>query len=270
LAINKNIIGLFTLNRRMTGKPFSQEDFDFIKTLADQAAGSLFNLKLYEHFQEMKQMEALRTMSAFIMHDLKNLASTLSLTVQNLPNHFDNPEFRNDALKVMQQGVSKINSMCSHLSMLSQKIELKKVETDLNEMVVTSLSCINGCNKVSLIQDLRPVPRIVIDPEQIQKVLTNLLLNANEAVGNSGEIRLATEQRDSWVTLSISDNGCGISKEFIDQSLFRPFKTTKRQGMGIGLFQSNTIVEAHQGKIQVESEEGKGTTFRVFLPLAGE
>ena len=270
LSINENFLGLLTLNNRLTGKPFSMEDVELLKTLADQAAGNLLNLKLYEHFQQTKEMEAYQTMSAFIMHDLKNLASSLSLTVQNLPIHFDNPEFRNDAFRAMKQGVSKINGMCSHISMLSQKIELKRVETDLNKLVVDSLSNIYGITRGSLIQDLQPVPRLIIDPEQVQKVLINLLLNANEAVGNEGEIGLATEQRDGWVTLSVSDNGCGMSKEFMEQSLFRLFKTTKKNGMGIGLFQSKVIVEAHQGRIEVESEEGKGSVFRVFLPLAGK
>jgi len=109
----------------------------------------------------------------------------------------------------------------------------------------------------------------MIDPDQVQKVLINLLLNAKEAVGERGEIRLTTEQKDGWTTVSVSDNGCGMSKEFIEQSLFRPFKTTKRRGMGIGLFQTKMIVEAHQGKIEVESEENKGSTFRVLLPLKG-
>jgi hypothetical protein len=107
----------------------------------------------------------------------------------------------------------------------------------------------------------------MIDPEQVQKVLTNLLLNANEAVENGGEIRITTGQKDGWTIISVSDNGCGMSKEFIERSLFRPFKSTKKQGMGIGLFQSKTIVEAHQGRIEVESEEGRGTTFRVYLPI---
>jgi signal transduction histidine kinase len=110
----------------------------------------------------------------------------------------------------------------------------------------------------------------VIDPEQVQKVLTNLILNANEAISTGGEIRVATNQRDRWLIVSVSDNGCGLSKEFMERSLFHPFKTTKKQGMGIGLFQSKMIVEAHQGRIEVESEEGKGSTFRVFLPLAGK
>jgi signal transduction histidine kinase len=110
----------------------------------------------------------------------------------------------------------------------------------------------------------------MVDTEQIQKVMTNLILNANEAVGSAGEIRVTTEEQDGWAIFSVGDTGCGMSREFVERSLFRPFKTTKKQGIGIGLYQSKMIVEAHKGKIEVESEEGRGTTFRVFLPLAGK
>ena len=98
--------------------------------------------------------------------------------------------------------------------------------------------------------------------------MTNLILNAGEALTHDGVIRITTGQKGGWVVLSVNDNGCGMSKEFMERSLFHPFKTTKKQGMGIGLFQSKMIVEAHQGRIEVESEVGKGSTFRVFLPLA--
>ena len=97
--------------------------------------------------------------------------------------------------------------------------------------------------------------------------MTNLLLNAWDAVGAAGQITVQTGQRDSRAVLSVSDNGCGMSEAFLRDSLFRPFQTTKKKGLGIGMFQSKMIVEAHQGTIQVESEPGKGTTFRVILPL---
>ena len=84
----------------------------------------------------------------------------------------------------------------------------------------------------------------------------------------SGGIRIATARENRWATLAISDDGCGMSPEFIAQSLFRPFKTTKKAGLGIGMFHVKTIVEAHRGRIAVESEPGKGTTFRIWLPLA--
>jgi putative PEP-CTERM system histidine kinase len=267
LAMSDQFIGLLTLHDRVAEVPLSDADFDLLRTIADQTAGMLLNLKLSERLRQAKEIEVLQTMSAFLMHDLKNLASSLSLTMENLPIHFDNPEFRNDALKIVQQSVTKVNSLCSHLSMLSQKIELKKVETDLNELIASSLACLNGSNTVSIFKDLQPVPRLMIDPEQVQKVLMNLILNANEALGNGGEIRVATQKSDGWAIVSVRDNGCGMTKEFIEKSLFRPFKTTKKQGMGIGLFQSKMIIEAHQGRIEVESEEGKGTTFKVMLPL---
>lgn len=270
LKAGGSLLGLMTLDERISDAPFSMEDFDLLKTISDQAAGSILNLKLSERLCQAKEMEAFQTMSAFMVHDLKNLASTLTLTVENLPIHFDNPEFRNDALRVISQSVGKINSMCNHLSILSQKIKLKLTEVDLNQLVTSTFSSLNGCLKVSLIPKLQPLPKLSIDPEQIQKVLTNLILNANDAVENRGEIQVITEQRDGWIVLSVQDNGCGMSKEFIERSLFRPFKTTKKNGMGIGLFHSKMIVEAHQGHIEVESEEGKGSTFRVFLPMAGK
>jgi len=270
LVINENLLGLLTLNKRMTGRAFSIEDFDLLKTIADQTAGSLLNLKLSADLRQMKEIEAFQAMSAFVMHDLKNLASTLSLTMQNLPIHFDNPEFRNDAMRITQQSLNKINNICAGLSSLSQKIEIKKISIDLNELLTAAFAGLNGCIKTKLIQDLKPMPKLFIDPEQIRKVLTNLILNANEAVGNDGEIQVGIKQNDGWVVLSVSDNGCGMSKEFVERSLFRPFKTTKKQGMGIGLFQSKMIIEAHGGGIEVESEENVGTTFRVLLPISGK
>jgi signal transduction histidine kinase len=121
---------------------------------------------------------------------------------------------------------------------------------------------------VQLIKELHPLPKVVIDPEQFRNVVTNLLLNASEAVGSNGQIRIETSQREGRVLLSVADNGCGMSADFQRDSLFRPFQTTKKRGLGIGMFQSRMIVEAHQGNLEVESQPGKGTKFWVFLPLA--
>ncbi len=92
-------------------------------------------------------------------------------------------------------------------------------------------------------------------------------MNANDASGEGEQITVATRCRENWAEISVRDNGCGMSREFIEKSLFRPFQTTKKQGMGIGLYHCKTIVEAHGGRIEVESEEGRGTTFRVLLPM---
>jgi signal transduction histidine kinase len=106
-----------------------------------------------------------------------------------------------------------------------------------------------------------------VDREQIQKVLTNLLVNAREASRPGQEICLSSEQRNGHVIISVRDHGCGISPEFLKNHLFKPFQTTKKKGIGIGMFQSRMIVEAHGGRIEVESRQTEGTTFRVVLPL---
>ena len=267
LVAGEKLLGLMTLSDRVGGDPLSVEDFDLLGTIADQVAASLLNLMLSERLREAREMEAFQTMSAFFVHDLKNLASKLSLTMQNLPNHFDNPEFRKDALQTMSQSLDKINLMSSRLTSLSQKLELNLVDNDINEVVTTTLLGLDGSLREKLIQELEPVPKVAIDFEQMQNVLVNLILNAHEAAGDTGEIVISSGQRDSWIFLSVKDSGCGMSKEFIEESLFHPFQTTKNRGMGIGLYHSKTIVEAHKGKIEVESEEGKGSVFRVLLPV---
>ena len=267
LLAGLQLLGVLTLGRRLTDEPFTTEDLDLLNTLSAQAASSLLNLSLSQQLLKTKEAEAFQTLSAFFIHDLKNLASMLSLTMQNLPAHYDNPAFRNDTLRVISESVGKMNAMCNRLSLLSKKPDLQQTQADLNELVTATLAGLNGSVTASLIQDLRPVPSLSMDRDQIQKVLINLVLNATEAVGHPGEIRVSTDQIDGWAVLSVRDNGCGMSKEFIERSLFRPFQTTKSRGMGIGLFHSKKIVEAHHGRIEVESDAGKGSTFRVMLPV---
>ena len=115
-----------------------------------------------------------------------------------------------------------------------------------------------------LVKELDELPSVELDREQIQKVLTNLILNAQDAAGESGHIRVSTSRENGWVLVAVRDDGCGMSEEFMTNSLFKPFQTTKKQGLGIGLFHCKKIVEAHGGRIEVESERGEGSTFRVL------
>ena len=291
LIAGGNFLGILTVGDKVGQEEFSIEDIDLIKTVADQVASSLLNIQLSKQLGEVKEAEAFRTISAFILHDLKNIASTLSLTMQNLPLYYDNPEFRQDAVRITEQSLAKINNLCSGLSALSQKIEIKKKETNLHELILNVFSSLNiapspakvdneagneakakvyewklNGNQISVIYSPQVMNNFFIDPEQIQKVLINLLLNAKDALKDKGEIRIDTRQNENQIEISVSDNGCGMSKEFIEKSLFRPFKTTKKKGMGIGLFQSKMIIEAHGGRLEVESEEKVGTKFRILIP----
>jgi putative PEP-CTERM system histidine kinase len=261
------LVGLITLNADRVGKaPLSMEDQDLLNAYASQLAARVLQMRLSEDLRRAQEIEAFQSASAFFVHDLKNLASSLSLTMQNLPVYFDNPEFRADALRLIGESITKIDSTCSRLCSLKQKIELRIVEADLNELVTKTLDGFQHCIQVPLERDLQPVPRTAMDAEQLQKVMTNLLLNAQEACNGKGTIRVATSAMDHQVMFSVTDEGCGMSRQFIERSLFRPFQSTKKRGMGIGLFHCKMIVEAHHGRIEVVSEEGKGSTFRVVLP----
>jgi len=261
------VLGLIILGDRVGGVSFSWQDFDLLTCVADQVAASLLNVQLSQKLLQAKEMEAFQTMSAFFVHDLKNTTSTLNLMLKNLPVHFNDPEFRADALRGISKTVAHINHLIGRLSLLRHELQIKPVESDLNEVVVKALAGWEEAAGVSLVKDLRPLPKVLLDQEQMLKVVTNLVLNARDAVSLAGEIRIETTQSNGWVILTVSDNGCGMAPEFLSRSLFRPFQTTKKNGLGIGLFQSKMIVEAHKGRVQVESQPGKGTTFRIILPL---
>jgi putative PEP-CTERM system histidine kinase len=259
-------IGFLTINDRVTGQPYNSEDFALLKTLADQASAAILNRQLAKELERAKEMETFQTLSAFFVHDLKNLASRFSLAMQNIPVHFDKPAFREDLLRTMEKSVSKIETMTARLSSLSKERSLKRISCDLNALVREALSGLNGTLRASLEVDYGDLPPIEADPEEIQNVLTNLVLNAHEATGASGRITVKTSRENGWVLLTVADNGLGMPPEFVANSLFRPFQTTKKHGLGIGLYQSKTIVEAHGGRIEVESAPGEGATFRILLP----
>ena len=140
LNAGEEFVGVVTLDSRVAGDLLSLEDFDLLKTIADQTAVSIRQLKLAEELKKTTEMESFQRMSTFFFHDLKNLASKLSLTVQNIPIHFENKDFRDDAIKTITQSLEKINQMCNQLSSFGRKLELKPNEWDLNEIVKSSIS----------------------------------------------------------------------------------------------------------------------------------
>lgn len=263
------LLGLITIADRVNGLPFQSQDFDLLKCIGDQVAANLLNVQLSQKLLQAKEMEAFQTMSAFFVHDLKNTASTLSLMLRNLPTHFEDPQFRQDALRATGKSVERINTLISRLSLLRQNLEMNLKPTDLNQVVEGVLTSLEPAAQPKMVKQLASLPPLKLDSEQMQKVVTNLVLNAWEAIEArpGGVVRVTTARDQGWAVLSVADNGCGMTPEFISRSLFRPFQTTKKKGIGIGMFHTKVIVEAHRGKIEVSSEAGHGTTFRVLLPL---
>jgi putative PEP-CTERM system histidine kinase len=267
LLAGDRYLGLIILADRVSGISYTFEELELLECIGDQVASSLLNLRLAEEIMLGKELEAFQTISAFFVHDLKNAASTLRLTLQNLPVHFDDPDFRRDTLRSIGATTDRINQIIERLGSLGGKLELRPSPVDLNLVVEQAIGSVNGMPGIEFAKELEPLPKLMADSEQIRSVITNLLLNARDAVGDRGRIEIKTGPQDGWVVLAVSDNGCGMTPSFLRDSLFRPFKTTKRKGLGIGMFQSKMIVEAHQGNIRVKSEVGKGTTFQVLLPL---
>lgn len=268
LRTGERIQGAIVLADRVNGTSYSSEESELLQCLADQTASALVNLRLADEVARGRELEAFRTMSAFFIHDLKNATASLNLTLKNLPVHFDDPEFRADALRGIGNTVRRIDDMIARLSALRHRPDPLRVEADLNQVVQDALGALDRQPEVEIAHDLAAIPPIRADREQILSVVTNLLLNALDALGSAGRIEVRTDYHGERVVLSVTDTGCGMSAAFLRDSLFKPFQSTKPKGLGIGMFQSRMVVNAHGGSIQVESKVGVGTTVRVSLPAA--
>jgi putative PEP-CTERM system histidine kinase len=267
LHLGMRSVGAIVLGDRINAAAYTVEELELLKCIADQITSVLLNIRLAGEVAHAREMQAFQTMSAFFVHDLKNAASSLNLTLKNLPLHFDDPAFRQDALRAIGNTTHRVETMIERLGSLRPGTDSVRVDTDLNQIVKTTLAGVNDRPNVELISDLQPLPAILADGEQIRSVVTNLVLNAQDALVSGGRIEVRTEHRGSRVVLSVKDNGCGMSPSFVKDSLFRPFQSTKKKGLGIGLFQSRAIVMAHGGGVHVESEVGKGTAFHASFPV---
>ena len=266
LLAGEEILGALVLADRVNGVGYTVEELELLKCIGDQITSVLLNLRLGNEVVRARELEAFRTMSAFFVHDLKNAASSLNLMLKNLPVHFDDPAFRADALRGVGNTARRIDDMIARLSTLRQRADFRPIDADLNQLVSEALERLGEMPSVEVTRALPPLPKMLADPEQIRAVVTNLVMNARDALGSEGRIRVWTEQQGARLILSVMDNGCGMSQAFVKESLFRPFQSTKTKGLGIGLFQSRAIVQAHGGSVHVESEPGRGTTFQVSFP----
>jgi putative PEP-CTERM system histidine kinase len=270
LRTGDRTVGVLVLADRINGAVYTVEELELLKCVADQMASVLMNHQLAGEVAQAREHEAFRTMSLFFVHDLKNAAASLNLMLRNLPVHFNDPAFREDALRGIGNTARRIDDMIARLSALKDSPKLSPAKADLNEVVSDALNRVDSGPTVQLVRQFQPLPRILVDREQIQNVVTNLVLNARDALGDYGHIEVRTEHQNGRVLLSVSDNGCGMDQAFVNNSLFRPFQSTKKKGLGIGLFQSRAIVQAHGGAINVQTEVGRGTTFLISLPVAAE
>lgn len=264
-----SLLGIIILGDRVGGEQFAEQEFDVLNSVGNHAAAALLNLQLSGKLLETRELEAFQTMAAFFVHDLKNAASTLNIMVKNLPIHWDNPEFRKDALRGITKTGDRVNQLIERLSTVQDKLEIDAQIVEIDSLARTIADSWEAPQSIDFVTFFDSIATAQIDKDQLSKVLLNLLINASESMDTGGKIEFRTQATKSHAMFEISDEGCGMNQEFIRKSLFQPFMTTKKSGLGIGMFQSKLIVEAHRGKLEVESEEGKGSTFRVVLPREG-
>jgi len=261
------LIGFIVLMEGLAGDDYNYEDYDLMKTLASQTTVAILNLRLIEELTEAKELEAMGRLSSFIVHDLKNAASMLSLIAQNAEEHIENLEFQRDSIRAVMNTSEKIKSIIEKLKALPQKTRLNITCSDLGKCVEMTVRELGLNEKSGLSFKEMAHVRANFDEEEIMKVISNLIINALDATDHNGEIEIRTGREENMAFVKVSDNGCGMSRDFVEKNLFKPFLTTKKKGLGIGLYQCKTIVEAHSGKLNVTSQEGRGSDFTLYLPI---
>jgi len=224
---------------------------------------------------ETRQFQSFIRLSAVLTHDLKNAIEALSLTVGNMERHFDNKEFRADAMKSLTGCTDNLRALVSRLSnpVATLSGEHKRPQpSNLIPMLrrVISMSAEPASDKHEIKVDLPESLFALVDMGRMEKVVENLIINGREAMTKqSGTLSIAAGTTDDGKPFfSVSDTGEGMTQRFIDERLFHPFATTKKRGVGLGLYTCREVVVANGGSIIVESREGAGTTFRVVLPSA--
>ncbi|HJP94405.1 MAG TPA: ATP-binding protein [Pyrinomonadaceae bacterium] len=223
--------------------------------------------------EESRQFESFVRLSAMLTHDLKNAIEALSLTVGNMERHYDNPQFRADALKGLTSATDKLKALVARLArpVSSLSGEHKRpTNVDLIPILerVIAMTAEPARSKHKIVLRLPANLFALVDAARIEEVMENLVLNALEAMGDkSGTLTIEAGQTAKGApAFSISDTGHGMSRSFVDNRLFRPFSTTKKTGIGLGLYTCREVIKASGGSIDVDSVEGAGTTFRVVLP----
>ena len=273
LHVGDELVGLLWLSEKRADEDYATEDIEFLGAMSRQVAAALWFARLGDQLAETRQLESLHRLSSFVLHDIKNQVSGLSLMLENARRHMSDPEFQQDAMMVVERTVLNLKLLMDHVAGVSRAPIVKPELVSVRELVVRASEAagmVEGDHGgLRYRVHTRGPERVRLDPAQMARVVTNLLVNAREALEGGGEITLETALEDGvspMFVVRLRDTGRGMSEEFLRQKLFRPFATTKPAGLGIGLAQSRAIVEAHGGRLEAESRPGQGSCFEIRLP----
>jgi putative PEP-CTERM system histidine kinase len=261
-------IGFILLGPERSGGDYTDEDVEFLSTVAEQAAGTIVTARLSESIAQAREIETFDRVTGAVLHDIKNSVSALSMLSRNAIRHFDDPEFQRDTITTLSRTVERMRRLMGKLSSPVGDVKPLRLEpVDLGALVLEATTPIAADPLIRLVREVGAVGAVAGDREALRRVVENLVTNAAEAIHDQGTIAVTLAEAEGRAVISVSDTGCGMSEEFLQRHLFAPFRSTKHGGWGIGLYQTKQVVERHHGEILVESTERKGTTFWVKLPL---
>lgn len=223
-----------------------------------------------ERIIENEKLRVFHQIATFIIHDLKNLATTLSLIVENSAKNIKNETFLKQSFEAINNEVEKMQKMIDALSAIPMDICLKFQKCNLNHLIINTLGKFKLDN-IKIIKNLGEMPLVDCDTACLETVFHNIIKNSIEAMPEGGNLSISTKvikkKLENYVEITFSDTGYGIPKNFLKNGVLKAFKTTKDKGLGIGLYQCKQIIEKHRGMIEVKSEEKEGTKCTVILPI---
>lgn len=242
---------------------------DMLLMTGRHIASHLALLETSEALIEARQFEAFNRLSAYVVHDLKNLTAQLSLLVSNAARHRDNPAFMDDAILTVANAAEKMNKLLGQLRKGRMEAgDAKRVSMHAVVREAVRHRAVQAPVPSALLEGEDSV--VLANPERLAAVLEHLIQNAQEATPPEGFVRVRVMARATTASIEISDNGCGMDASFQREQLFKPFHTTKgNAGMGIGVYESREFVQSIGGRLEVVSAPGQGTTFSLQLPVYG-
>jgi len=266
LNMHDNVVGLVVLARSRARLALNWEVNDLLTTAGRQAMTYLAQARASEELARSKQFESFNKMSAFVVHDLKNLVAQLSLLLRNAQRHKHNPAFQEDMLDTIESSVQKMNRILMQLRSGGLPVE-RPSPVRLYDAVKRA---VESKQASALVPQLRAEASdlwVMASAERLERVIGHLIQNALEATPPEGKVDVHLQQQGEEAVVEVRDTGGGMTGEFIRNTLFKPFETTKQAGMGIGTYESREYIRELGGRMEVTSEAGKGSNFTIFLPL---
>ena len=265
LLVGNEMIGLVVLGKARTPVDINWEVRDLLKTGASQASSYLAQMQAAEALLEARKFEAFNKMSAFVVHDLKNIVTQLSLMMKNAQRLRDNPEFQQDMLDTVENSLDKMRQLMLQLRE-GEKPHGMSSGVDLAALAERLAKAARAKGR-KLELEIAGAIRTRGHDERVERVIGHVVQNAFDATPHDRRVSLSLDRAGSQARVQVLDEGCGMSEEFIQNRLFKPFQTTKASGMGIGAFESYQYLQELGGKITVESKLNEGTTVTILLPL---